>query len=67
MLSLARATLPVYKTTPTAALLRELSLKTANILLEEMRLHSAVGLAITDIYHPLVKRYNDPRAHTRLT
>ncbi|KAI0998678.1 hypothetical protein K3495_g9516 [Podosphaera aphanis] len=67
LLSLARAILPVYKTTPTAALLREAWLKPAHILLEETRLRSATRLAAADVFHPLAKRSNNPHAHTRLT
>ncbi|KAI1000702.1 hypothetical protein K3495_g7492 [Podosphaera aphanis] len=67
LLSLARAILPVYKTTPTAALLREVWLKPAHILLEETRLCSATRLAAADLLYPLARRSNDPRAHARLT
>ncbi|KAI0999638.1 hypothetical protein K3495_g8559 [Podosphaera aphanis] len=66
LVNLARAILPVYKTTPIAALLREVWLKPAHILLEEIRLNSAVRLATADSFHPLVKRSNDSRALTRL-
>ncbi|KAI0991986.1 hypothetical protein K3495_g16200, partial [Podosphaera aphanis] len=67
LVTLARAILPVYRTTPTAALLREVWLKPAPILLEEMRLRSALRLAAADIFHPTVRRAIDSRAHTRLT
>ncbi|KAI1001964.1 hypothetical protein K3495_g6239 [Podosphaera aphanis] len=67
LINLARAILSVYKTTPTAALLREVWLKPAHILLEETRLDSAVKIAAADHFHPLVRRSNDSRAHTRLT
>ncbi|KAI0997220.1 hypothetical protein K3495_g10968 [Podosphaera aphanis] len=67
LVNLARAILPVYKTTPTAALLRELWLKPAHILLEETRLNSAVKIAAADHFNPLVRRSNDSRAQTRLT
>ncbi|KAI1001066.1 hypothetical protein K3495_g7133 [Podosphaera aphanis] len=67
LVNLARVILPVYKTTPIAALLREVWLKPAHILLEEIRLNSAVRLATADSFHPLVKRSNDSRALTRLT
>ncbi|KAI0999727.1 hypothetical protein K3495_g8468 [Podosphaera aphanis] len=67
LVTLARAILPVFRTTPTPALLREVCLKPAHILLEEVRLRSAVRLAAADSFHPSVRRSNDPRAHTRLT
>lgn len=67
LVNLARAILPVYKTTPIAALLREVWLKPAHILLEENRLNSAVRLATADSFHPLVKRSKEFRALTRLT
>ncbi|KAI0995243.1 hypothetical protein K3495_g12938 [Podosphaera aphanis] len=67
LVTLARAILPVYRTTPTAALLREVWLKPAPILLEEMRLRSALRVAAADIFHPTVRRAIDSRAQTRLT
>lgn len=67
LVNLARAILPVYKTTPIAALLREVWLKPAHILLEERRLNSAIKLAAADDFHPVAKRSKEPRAHTRLT
>ncbi|KAI0990849.1 hypothetical protein K3495_g17338, partial [Podosphaera aphanis] len=67
LVTLARAILPVYKTTLTSALLREVWLKPAHILLEEIRLRSAVRLAAADCLHPLVERFFIPRAHTRLS
>ncbi|KAI0998046.1 hypothetical protein K3495_g10143 [Podosphaera aphanis] len=67
LVNLARAILSVYKTTPIVALLREVWLKPAHILLEETLLNSAVRLATADCFHPLVKRPNDSRALTRLT
>ncbi|KAI0994364.1 hypothetical protein K3495_g13818, partial [Podosphaera aphanis] len=67
LVTLARAILPVFRTTPTLALLREVCLKPAHILLEEVRLRSAVRLAAADSFHSSVRRSNDPRAHTCLT
>lgn len=67
LVNLARAILPVYKTTTIAALLREIWLKPAHILLEETRLKSAVRLATANSFHPLVKRSNNSRTQTRLT
>ncbi|KAI0995912.1 hypothetical protein K3495_g12269 [Podosphaera aphanis] len=66
LVTLAQAILPVYRTTPTTALLREVCLKLAHILLEEVRLRSAVRLAGADRFHPSVRRSIDPEAHTRL-
>ncbi|KAI1003982.1 hypothetical protein K3495_g4226 [Podosphaera aphanis] len=54
LVTLARAILPVYKTTPTPALLREVWIKPAHILLEEIRLRCAVRLAVADYFHPLL-------------
>ena len=67
LVTLARAILPVYKTTPTSALLREVWLKPAHILLEEIRLRSAVRLAAVDCFHPLVRRFTVSRPQTRLS
>ncbi|KAI1007663.1 hypothetical protein K3495_g563 [Podosphaera aphanis] len=52
LVTLVRAILPVYKTMPTPALLREVWIKPAHILLEEIRLRSAVRLAAADCFHP---------------
>ncbi|KAI0995659.1 hypothetical protein K3495_g12520, partial [Podosphaera aphanis] len=65
--TLARAILLVYKTTPTPALLREVWIKPVHILLEEIRLRSAVRLAAADGFHSLVRRSTASRAHIRLT
>ena len=67
LVTLARAILPVYNSTPTTAILREALLKPAHTLLKETRLHSALRLAAADPFHPLAKKYNDAQAHTRLT
>ncbi|KAI0994422.1 hypothetical protein K3495_g13760 [Podosphaera aphanis] len=67
LVNLDRAIIPGYKTTSIAALLREVWLKPAHILLEETRLNSAVRLATADTFYPLVIRSNDSRAQTRLT
>lgn len=53
---LARAVLPVYKTTPVAALLREAWIPPADILLEKTLLRSAVRLASADPSHPCAIR-----------
>ncbi|KAI1000704.1 hypothetical protein K3495_g7494 [Podosphaera aphanis] len=67
LVTLAQEILLVYKTTPTLALLREVWIKPAHILLEEIRLRSAVRLVAADYFHPLVRRSTASRAHTRLT
>ena len=67
LVNLAREILLVYRTTPTAALLREVWLKLAHILLEEIRLRSAVRLAAVDVFPPLIRRLKNPRVQSRLT
>lgn len=67
LINLARAILPVYKTTPSPALLREVCLKPAHILLEEICLRSAVRLAAADSFHPVARRSIVSRPHTRFT
>ncbi|KAL5604161.1 uncharacterized protein BROUX77_004347 [Berkeleyomyces rouxiae] len=52
----AKSILPVYRTTPVPALLREAGLKPAKLLLEELRARSAIRLAAADIRHPCARR-----------
>lgn len=56
----ARAVLPVYKTTPTAALLRETGWGPAITWLNRFRDRLAVRIAATDPKHPLRRRWNSP-------
>jgi ribonuclease HI len=52
----ARAVLPVYRTTPTAALHRESGLLPPEIELNQLALLAATRLRRLDPYHPLLKR-----------
>jgi ribonuclease HI len=52
----ARATIPVWRTTPTATVLRDAGLPSAEVALEEARHRFAVRIRGADIAHPLVKR-----------
>lgn len=52
----ARGILPVWRTTPTAALFREAGLLPAAVALEEAKLRFATHLRTTDTDHPLTRR-----------
>ncbi|KAF5527647.1 putative RNA-directed DNA polymerase from transposon BS [Colletotrichum aenigma] len=63
----ARAILPVWRTTPTSALIRDAGLPTAEVALEAARLRFATRLQKVDQQHPLVPRLLQPgRQQTRL-
>ena len=52
----ARGVLPVYRTTPTAVLVREAGLPSGNVALENAKLRFAVHLQTVDCSHPLAQR-----------
>lgn len=63
----ARAILPVWRTTPTSSLLREVGLPTAEVALEAARLRFATRLQKVDQQHPLIPRlWQQGRQQTRL-
>ena len=57
----ARAALPVYRTTPIAALLREAGWGPAQTWLNRIHSRLAVRIAAADPYHPLRRRWNTSR------
>lgn len=59
----ARAILPVFRTTPTAALLRESGLSTAEIALDTISRRAAIRTRRLDPYHPLRCRAHKPTQH----
>ncbi|KAJ5925544.1 hypothetical protein N7454_008183 [Penicillium verhagenii] len=59
----ARGALPVWRTTPTVSLYRDLGLPLAIAALEESRLRFALRLKLVDKDHLLAKRANPPLIH----
>lgn len=61
VLNTARAILPVYRTTPTAALHRESGLPPSEISLNHIALAASTRLKRLDPQHPLLSRYHDAK------
>ena len=66
LLALARCIMPVYRTTPKAALLRESGILPPAILLDDLRAKSAIRLRAVDCFHPLASPIASPSPPTAL-